>query len=372
MTQKIFVETKTATLFSEQEPFIFECGASLPEITVAYETYGELNPAGDNAVFINHALTGNAHAAFYNSTDDKIPGWWDGFVGNGKPIDPAEYFIVCANLLSSCYGTTGPTSINPKTGRTFGMDFPPTTTRDMVRVNKALLDYLGVKKLACVTGGSLGAMQVWEWIVQYPDFVEKAVNIAGTAKGSPWMIALNEVARQAIYNDPKWNNGKGEFTQPELGLKLARMIAMITYRSQAQFWQRYARERVDESSERYFNFDNWFQIESYLHYQGTKLVERFDARTYIYLTKAMDLHDISRGFDSWESALKRIRASVLSVGISSDVLYFREELIELTRQLRELGINASYREIDSIFGHDSFLIEYDKLNPIVRAFLRQH
>lgn len=369
MNKKRIVETKTVKLFTKQNPFIFECGIQLPEITVAYEAYGQLNTSADNAVFINHALTGNAHAAFYNSEKEKIPGWWDGFVGPGKPLDPARYFIVCANLLGSCYGTSGPTSVDPNTGNGYGMNFPPVTTRDMVRVNKELLNYLGVKKLACVTGGSLGGMQVWEWIVQFPDFVDKALNIAGTAKGSPWMIALNEVARQAIYNDPNWNNNIGEDTNPVAGLKLARMIAMITYRSQAQFSQRYDRERVDESNEKYFDFNNRFQVESYLHYQGEKLVKRFDAHAYIYLSKAMDLHDISRGFDSWESALNRIQASVLSVGISSDVLYFEEELVKVTEQLQKLGKDANYAEMESIFGHDSFLIEYDKLNRIAADFL---
>jgi len=371
MNKPKIVETKNVLLFSPENPFEFECGVRLPQVRVAYETYGHLNQAGDNAIFVCHALTGSAHAAFYNTPNDKIPGWWHGFIGYDCPLDPEKYFIVCANLLSSCYGTTGPDSTDPATGKPFKMTFPPTTTRDMVRVNKALLDYLGVKRLACVTGGSLGGMQVWEWLVQYPEFVEKAIPIAGTAKGSPWMIALNEVARQAIYNDPNWQNGNYEQNPPNAGLHLARMIGMISYRSQQQFWERYARDRVDNSPENYFNFENWFQIESYLHYQGEKLVQRFDARTLVYLSKAMDLHDISRGFESYEAALARIQARILILGISSDVLYFPDELKRLTDDLIKSGKNARYEEINSIFGHDAFLIEYAKMNPLVAAFLAE-
>lgn len=368
MPESVLVATKTVNLFSTDRPFVFECGVAIPEITVAYETYGELNAAGDNAIFICHALTGSAHAAFNHTPTDRTPGWWQGFIGFNAPVDPRKYFIVCANILSSCYGTSGPGSINPQTGQLYKMDFPPTTTRDMVRVNKALLDYLGVKRLACVTGGSLGAMQVWEWLVQYPDFVAKGLPIAGTTQGSPWMIALNEIGRTAIYNDPAWQNGNYD-TQPAAGLHLARMLGMLSYRTQAQFWMRFKRDRVDESPEKYFDFKNWFQIESYLHYQGDKLVQRFDARSYVYLSKAMDLHDIGRGFDSYTAALKRIQAKVLVVGISTDVLYFPEELKQASRQLLDVGVAAEYRELDSIYGHDAFLIEYPKMNALVSDFI---
>ncbi|MBN2089369.1 homoserine O-acetyltransferase [candidate division KSB1 bacterium] len=369
MTEKDLVQTQTVKLFSAANPFHFECGAQLPEITVAYETYGQLNAAGDNAIYVCHALTGSAHAAFFNSPTDKIPGWWHNFIGYDCPLDPRKYFIVCANILSSCYGTSGPTSINPMTNQIYGMNFPATTTRDMIRVQKALLDYLGVKRLACVVGGSLGAMQTWEWLVQFPDFIEKAIPIAGTAKGSPWMIALNEIARQAIYNDPNWNNGDYQNTPPLNGLHLARMIGMITYRSYIQFQDRYGRDRVKTAPEDYFDFNNWFQVESYLHYQGDKLVKRFDARSYIYLTKAMDLHDIGRGFESWETALSQIRSKVLVIGISSDVLYFPDELKNVCQQLQDLKKDVQYVELVSKYGHDSFLIEYDKMNSIVNKFL---
>ena len=371
MNQRTLVETKTVILFSGTNPFRFECGATIPEVTIAYETYGKLNSAGDNAILICHALTGSAHAGFYHTPEDKVAGWWDGFVGHGCPLDPQKYFIISPNILSGCYGTTGPDSIDPRTGQKYKMTFPPTTTRDMVNANKALLDYLGVTRLKCVVGGSLGAMQVWEWVVQFPDFMELAIPIAGTTQGSPWMTALNEVARQAIFNDPNWCNGNYDNPVPAAGLHVARMLGMISYRTPEQFEERFRRERVNPSPEAALDFDNWFQVESYLHYQGDKLVKRFDTRSYVYLSEAMDLQDISRGFSSLEEALNRIQTKMLVIGLSSDLLYLPYELIRTVEQLKALGKNARYAEISTKFGHDAFLIEYDKLNPIVTEFLEQ-
>ena len=365
MTRKHLVDTQFVKLFSEKSPFVFENGAILPEITVAYETYGKLNAAGDNAVLVIHALTGSAHAAYWNSPDEKDPGWWHNFIGDECPLDPKDYFIICPNLLSSCYGTSGPSSINPASGHRFGLDFPATTTRDMVNVQRALLKHLKIEHLFAVVGGSLGAMQVWQWMVQYPNFMDKALPIAGSAKGSPWMIALNEVARTAIYNDPAWPEGV-----PTQGLHTARMLGMITYRTHEQYSRRFARTRVDETPAQTVNFDNFFQVESYLHYQGDKLVKRFDAHSYVYLTKAMDFHDISRGFPSWSAALERIQARTLVLGISSDILYYPDELRQTVAELQQIGKNIKYDEIQSIYGHDAFLIEYDKLNPIVTDFLK--
>ena len=370
-TSKTLVETRKATIASPEEPFDFEVGATLEHVELAYETYGELNAAGDNAVYVCHALTGSAHAAFYNSPEDKVAGWWDGLIGPGKALDPDRYFIVCANLLGSCYGSTGPSSVNPKTGRPYGMDFPAVTTRDMAKSQRRLLEKLGVKRLRLVIGGSLGGMLTWQWLVDYPEFVEAAMPIAGTVQGSPWMIGLNEVARQAIFNDPAWQGGNYEGKGPEAGLALARMIAMITYRSDRQFWQRFARDRVHPEPEQELAFDNWFQVESYLHYQGQKLVRRFDARTYVYLTEAMDLHDVARGYGSLDDALARIQSDVLVVGIDSDMLYFPHELQDTVQRLRHLGKKVDYAEIHSIYGHDAFLIEYEQLNRLVRDFLER-
>ena len=370
-TSKTLVETKKLRVATPQEPFRFEVGASLTHVELAYETYGELNAAGDNAIYVCHALTGSAHAAFYNSPDDKVPGWWDGLIGPGKALDPERYFIVCANLLGSCYGSTGPSSTDPETGRPYGMDFPAVTTRDMAKSQKLLLEKLGVERLRLVIGGSLGGMLTWQWLVDYPEFVEAAIPIAGTVQGSPWMIGLNEVARQAIFNDPAWEDGRYEGKGPEAGLALARMIAMITYRSDRQFWQRFARERVRTEPEHELDFDNWFQVESYLHYQGQKLVRRFDARTYVYLTEAMDLHDVSRGYGSLDEALDRIQSDVLVIGIDSDMLYFPHELQDTVARLERLGKRVRYAEIHSIYGHDAFLIEYEQLNRLVRDFLER-
>ncbi len=370
MSEKIIVETQTQRVATAENPLRLECGQHLTHVEVAFEAYGRLNSTGDNAVYICHALTGSAHAAFFNAIEEQRPGWWDGLIGSGKALDPARHFIVCANLLGSCYGTTGPTSRNPDTGEAYGMAFPPVTTRDMVNVQKRLLDCLGVRQLKLVIGGSLGGMLTWQWAVDYPEFVRAVIPIAGTVQGSPWMIALNEVARQAIYNDPEWQAGGGTGAAPTRGLALARMIAMISYRSHLQFAMRFGRTRVDPNPQRELDFDNRFQVESYLHYQGQKLVQRFDARSYIYLTKAMDLHDVARGYDSLERALSRVRAEVLVVGIDSDVLYFPTELQETVHLLRTLGKKVSYREIKSVYGHDAFLVEYEQLNRLVSEFLR--
>ncbi len=368
---KTIVETRRIRIATPERPFRFECGRELTHLEVAYETYGQLNASGDNAIYVVHALTGSAHAAFYNSPEEDRPGWWDGLIGPGKALDPNRYFIVCANLLGSCYGTTGPSSINPETGDVYGMDFPPVTTRDMVKAQRLLLDALGVKRLRLVLGGSLGGMITWQWLVDYPDFIEAAIPIAGTVQGSPWMIALNEVARQAIFNDPAWQNGRYRDGGPAAGLELARMIAMISYRSDRQFWQRFARDRVRPEPDRELEFDNWFQVESYLHYQGQKLVKRFDARTYVYLTEAMDLHDVARGYSCLEEALDRIQAEVLVIGIDSDVLYYPHELKSTVRMLQRLGKRTLYDELHSIYGHDAFLVEYDQLNRLVREFLER-
>jgi len=370
MREKTIVKTQTRLVATAENPLRLECGQSLNNVEVAFETYGHLNSAGDNVVYVCHALTGSAHAAFFNTPEEERPGWWDGLIGEGKALDPARYFIVCANLLGSCYGTTGPTGRNPETGRPYGMDFPPVTTRDMVNVQKRLLDSLGVTQLALVIGGSLGGMLTWQWAVDYPDFVRAVIPIAGTVQGSPWMIALNEVARQAIYNDPSWQQGRFAQGNPANGLALARMIAMISYRSHRQFAQRFGRARVDPQPEKELDFANRFQVESYLHYQGQKLVQRFDARSYIYLTKAMDLHDVARGYGSLKEALSRIRAEVLVIGIDSDVLYFPSELQETVGLLRQLGKKVNYEEITSIYGHDAFLVEYEQLNRMVGSFLR--
>lgn len=361
-------ERREQSLISFGEEFLLESGVSLPRIDIAYETFGTLNEDGTNAIVVCHALTGNAHAGSKGPASGNA-GWWDGIIGKGKGLDTDRYFVVCSNILGSCYGTTGPASLNPATGRQYRMAFPQVTVRDMVRVQKRLLDTIGVRRIETVIGGSLGGMQVLEWGVLYPDFVRTLIPIATSAKHSAWCIGISEAQRLAIMSDPAWKGGN--YTeQPAQGLALARMIAMISYRSRPSFEARFGRTTVTGTDhERDLRtFDQLpysFQIESYLRYQGQKLVERFDANTYLSLTRAMDLHDVSAGRGSVKDALGEVKAKVLCVGISSDVLY---PVVE-QQQISETLPHGRYAEIDSIHGHDAFLIEFEALNGLIRRFL---
>ncbi|HEX2868987.1 MAG TPA: homoserine O-acetyltransferase [Ignavibacteriales bacterium] len=388
MLNETTVETNTLTpvtkfqdLYSERNPLNFETGAELTHIKVAYQTYGRLNAEGTNAILICHALTGNAHAAgklsHVESNPDSDPdcllkyssmnfgkaGWWDSLIGSGKAFDTDKYFVICSNILGSCYGTTGPTTIDESTGHSFRCSFPKVTVRDMVKVQHELLKHLGINKLVTVAGGSLGGMQVLEWALMYPEIVSSIIPVATTARHSDWAIGLNDTARNAIKFDPAWNNGN--YTeQPFKGFELARMIAMITYRSYASFNSRFKREKLNNLSD-YFQSENLFQVQSYLNYQGKKLVERFDANTYIYLSDAMDLHDVSYKRGKLEDVLGSIKAPALSVGINTDVLYPAEEQKEIVKLIPE----ARYAEIDSPYGHDAFLIEFEQMTGIISGFL---
>jgi homoserine O-acetyltransferase len=357
------VETKFITLFDDEHPLQLECGEKLSPVTVAYETYGALNKEGTNAILICHALTANAHAAGFNSPDDETPGWWDGLIGEQRAFDTEKYFVICPNILGSCYGTTGPSSINPRTGEPYRLAFPPFTIRDLVTVQKKLLDTLGVKRLATVCGSSLGGMQVLEWAIMYPDFCETVIPISLAAKQSAWCIGLNTAARAAIMSDPVWNDGI--YTeQPMNGLAVARMVGMLSYRSAEELEQRFGRRRQDSSLDQ-FAPDNFFEVESYLHHQGQKLGKRFDANTYIYLSRATDSHDVTRDRAPLPEVLGGIKARTLCIGISSDLRYPAREQKEIVRHCR----NARYTEINSIHGHDAFLIEFDQLNAIIKEFL---
>jgi homoserine O-acetyltransferase/O-succinyltransferase len=363
------VETKGVQLFSETNPLEMDCGEKLSPVTAAYETYGELNAAGDNAILVCHALTGSAHAAGYLSSDPKSAGWWNSFIGDGKAIDTRKYFVVCSNFLGGCYGTTGPVSLSPITGRPYGTSFPQMTIRDMVRVQKALIDFLGVKQVRTVIGGSLGGMQALEWGVMFPGVVRSIIPIATASAHSPWCIGLNDIARQAIMNDPGWRNGEYYgHGQPQRGLSLARQVAMVSYRSDVSFLDRFRRDKINSNgsgARSRFDSTNFFQIESYLRYQGKKLVDRFDANTYIYISRAMDLHDVAYGRENIEDVLSSVNVPVLCVGIDSDILYPVHEQKKLASQLPR----ARYREIASPFGHDAFLIEFEQLGRFVREFL---
>lgn len=362
---KLIVETQTATLYENSNPLQLECGKSLSPVTVAYETYGRLNGDGTNAVLICHALTANAHAAGYHAATDEAPGWWDGLIGPQRAFDPRKYFVVCPNILGSCYGTTGPASINLSTGEPYRLTFPQFTVRDIIAVQKKLLDQLGVKRLAAVCGSSLGGMQTLEWGVTYPDFCETIIPISTAARQSAWCIGLNTAARSAIMSDPVWKQGFYE-QQPMQGLATARMIGMLSYRSAEELEQRFGRRRQNSSLDR-FDANNFFEVESYLQYQGEKLGKRFDANTYIYLSRAMDLHDVTHGRAPLPEVLGSVRARTLCIGVSSDLRYPTPEQKEIVRFIP----NAIYQEIASIHGHDAFLIEFDQLNTVIKNFLKE-
>lgn len=347
-----------------------ESGAVLPSLEIAYTTMGRLNREGTNAVLVCHALTGNAHAAdALLESGETIPGWFNGIIGPALGLDTDRYCVICSNILGSCYGTTGPTSLDPSTGAPYRMTFPQMTVRDMVRAEKLLCDHLGVQRLVTIIGGSLGGMQALEWALLYPESVGSIVPIATAAAHSAWCIGISETQRLAIMNDPAWEGGNYT-AQPARGLAIARSIAMISYRSQASFERRFGRTQIrpGDGHERVHVFDGIplsFAVQSYLRYQGEKLTDRFDANTYIYLTRAMDMHDVGAGRGSVRDALAGIRARVLSIGISSDVLYPPAEQKAIAANIP----GASYTELDSGHGHDAFLIEFDRMNSLLRDFL---
>jgi len=370
------LENKIVNKIEFDEAFQLESGESLPSVTVAYETYGKLNEKGTNVILICHALTGDAHVSDYtyknnglasNSNQNKQKGWWDELIDTGKAFDPEKYFVICSNILGGCYGTTGPTSINPSTGKIYGAGFPIVTVRDIVNLQYKLLTAIGVNKIQAIAGGSLGGMQVLEWAIMYPEFVEKIIPIATAARHSAWCIVLNETARKAIMDDPIWKNVDYDI-QPRSGLSTARMIAMISYRSFESFNKKFGREIKNNDKLTNSKLDLNFQIENYLHYQGNKLVDRFDANTYITISKAMDLHDVSRGRSSLAETLGSIKAKALCIGINSYILYPPSE----QKEIASLIPNSRYYEIDSIHGHDAFLIEFDQLNRLIKNWMGEY
>jgi len=350
-----------------------QLGGQLSPVTVAYETWGSLNAAGDNAVLIAHALTGSSHAHDAKRPDDTKVAWWNPLIGPGRFFDTSRYFVICSNIVGSCYGSTGPSSIDPDTGRPYGIRFPVITIHDMVEAQRRLIEHLGVRQLAMVAGGSLGGQQALEWAVAYPELVQKAIVVAATAWLTAQAIAFSEVQRQAILADPRWQGGDYLPGQgPEAGLAIARMLAMITYQSEEGMELRFARETARQSDivapSGHTDFGKRFDVEGYLYYQGQSLVKRFDANSYLYISRAMDLYDVSEGYPSLEAALRRVRSKTLFIGIRSDFLFPAARVRWLAEQVRAAGGDASYVELDSPHGHDAFLKEWkqmiDALNTI--------
>jgi homoserine O-acetyltransferase len=348
-----------------------ESGTIFGPVTLAFETYGHLNADRSNAVLITHALSGDAHVAGYHAEDDNKPGWWDIMVGPGKGIDTDRYFVICSNILGSCMGSTGPSSINPATGTPYGLDFPLITIGDMVRAQKALIDHLGIERLLSVIGGSIGGMQVLEWCLRYPARVRSAVPMATTMRHSALAIAFNEVARQAIMADPNWNGG-GYYAsrRPDLGLAVARMIGHITYLSDESMRLKFGR-RLQNKAAFSFTFDADFQVESYLRYQGKKFVERFDANSFLYITKAADYFDLAHqhGDGSAVQAFSKTAARFLVVSFTSDWLYPTYQARDLVKAMKKNGLDVSFCEIDAEWGHDAFLLPNDRLTALIKGFL---
>lgn len=355
---------ETVTVASPDRPFVTESGQTIPILQLAFETWGQLNARRDNAVLVFHALTGDAHIASHPDVPDDRPGWWEPIVGAGKTIDTDRWFVICVNAPGSCYGSTGPCSLMPD-GRRYGLRFPHLTIRDLVRAQAHILDHFGINQLEAVIGGSVGGMEALEFAVEYPQRTRQAIVIAATSRFHAQGIAFNEIQRRVIMLDPAWNNGDYEPGRgPRTGLAIARMLGMVTYQSADLMDSRQGRRpaRYDAWPE----FGGRYDIEGYLHYQGDKLADRFDANTYLYLSRAMDSHDIGYARGGLLEAASRISAQCLFVGISSDVLFPAELVEESAAQIRQTGGNAGYVELETISGHDAFLKDWDALSEALR------
>ncbi len=356
---------------ADDRPFVLQMGGSLRSVQIAYETWGELDDAGSNAVLVCHALTGDSHAAGELSLAHKADGWWNDFVGPGLAIDTDRYFVVCANVLGGCQGTTGPSSIDPATGRPYGSSFPVITVRDMVRTQARLADHLGIDVWNHVVGGSMGGMQVIEWAIMYPDRLRSFTALASTMAASAQQLAWSALGRRSLALDPKWRGGDYYDAEagdgPHSGLAAARAVAQVTYRSDEVFQRRFGREPLDSLD----GFGLWgrFQVESYLDHHGQKLARRFDANSYLLLNRAMDLHDVGRGRNGIESAVKRVRVPGLVVSVSSDMLYQPWQQQAMADALTSAGVAVQYEVIESPEGHDGFLLESASIGPLIAKFL---
>ena len=407
--------------FVHPHPFAFESGQVLPGFTLRYETYGRLNATRDNAVVICHALSGDHHCAGIHALNDRKPGWWNNFIGPGKAVDTNRFFVLCANVLGGCQGSSGPLSIDPATGRPFGLTFPFVTVRDMVRAQKLLCDHLGLAALDAVIGGSMGGMQVLQWGIEYPAFVRRMIPLASTARESAQAIAFNEVGRQAIMQDPEWHDGDyAAGAGPHVGLAIARMMAHITYLSDESLDLKFGRRKTAATAQTAarksgagpavppgaatlqgpavppgaatpslrgedapvagptpppsgasaaYTFDVQFEVESYLRHQGESFINRFDANSYLYITRALDHFDLAAAYGSLEQAFANVEAETLCVAFTSDWLFPPAQNREVVLALLRAGKRASYAELTTNLGHDSFLLESEDLYTLVRSFL---
>jgi len=365
----LIVKSLNVRVVEESQPLKLSCGKSIAPVDVTYETIGELNDNQNNAILVCHALSGDAHVAGKHHPDDKKSGWWDSMIGPGKPIDTNKYFVICSNILGGCSGTTGPSSLNPETKVPYGLDFPIITISDMVKVQKLLLDKIGVKKLLAVIGGSMGGMQALQWAIEYPDLLQSAIAIATTTNLTPQSIAFDAVGRNAILSDPNFSTGQYHSGKnPDIGLSIARMIGHITYLSEEGMREKFGRQLRDSGSYSY-DFKSEFAVETYLDYQGQTFVERFDANSYLYITKAMDYFDLEKDYGSLTKAFEKSTCRFLIASFTSDWLFTPAQGKRIAKTLSASGKDASFCNIDSPYGHDAFLLEAETLGHFVAEFL---
>jgi homoserine O-acetyltransferase/O-succinyltransferase len=354
---------------SHDDSLVLERGAAFGPVTIRYETYGKLDDTRENAILLLHAFSGDAHAAGYLDPEDLHPGWWDAMVGPGRAFDTDKYYVICSNVLGGCQGSTGPGSIDPQSNKPYGLSFPVVTMEDMVNAQYQLISHLGIERLLAVAGGSMGGMQALQWAVSYPDSVAGVIVVASTARLSAQGIAFNAVGRNAIMSDPLWNNGDYYGREaPARGLSIARMIGHITYLSDAGMHERFGR-RLQERAGFGFDFNDQFEVESYLEHKGGSFVDRFDANTYIYLSKAIDYFDLGGKYGSLDAAFAGCRSKFLVVSFTSDWLYPSYQSKEMVVALMRGGKDVSYVELDCPFGHDSFLLETERQGPMISSFL---
>ncbi len=361
ITPKQTPQTQKFTFAQPPDELTLESGEKLGPITLAYETYGTLNQEKSNAILVLHALSGDAHAAGQG-------GWWEKLIGPGKGIDTDKYFVICSNVIGGCQGSTGPSSINPQTGKPYGLSFPLISIRDMIEAQRNLVDSFDIEKLLAVVGGSMGGMQVLQWMGSYPKRIRSAIPIATTMKHTPQQIAFNEVGRQAVMSDPDWK--KGDYygiTSPAKGLALARMIGHITYMSDVSMTEKFGRRtRADKEP---FKFSADFEVEGYLHYRGDNFVKRFDANSYLYITKAIDNFNLLNGH-GLADIFEKLKAKVLVLAFKSDWLYPAYQSQEIVKACKLAGVEASYCEINSTYGHDAFLLETTQETQLIGGFLK--